>query len=115
MAPEQAEWTGKRPCQDEREEAGSDINPSECIGSSHNTDDEDGEEDEEPRPAKRRKRDSQLTRQIPVEVEHAEETARAVTESISGRGVPVKPFPWDGAYVQYGQALERLSDSRGSE
>jgi hypothetical protein len=44
------------------------LHQNECNGSSIS--DEDDEEDEEPRPAKRRKRDSQLTRQTPVEVEH---------------------------------------------
>jgi hypothetical protein len=53
---------------DERDEVGSNTNPSECSGSSHNIKNEGDEEDEEPQPAKRRKRDSQLSPQTPAEV-----------------------------------------------
>jgi hypothetical protein len=56
--PDQAESAESRLYQDERAEAGSKIYPFECGSSGHNINNEDDEEDEEPRPVKRRKRDS---------------------------------------------------------
>ena len=55
-----------RPYQDESGEAGGNTLPSECGGSSHNTNDEVDEDDEEPRPAKRRKRPSAIRQSAPV-------------------------------------------------
>jgi hypothetical protein len=73
-----AKQARKRPYPEEKEEADYSIQPSAYSDCSHNThikehngeEDKEDKEDEDLRPAKRRKRHSQLTRQTPVEAEH---------------------------------------------
>jgi len=78
--PEQAEPAEKRMYEGEAEKIGSHTEPPECRASSQIINGEEDEEDEEPRPAKRRKRNSQLTRQTQVHIEqHISQTSRSLS------------------------------------
>lgn len=88
---EQAEPAEKTPHKGETEEASSSTQTLECSASSRIIYCEVDEEDEEPRPAKRRKRNSQLTRQTPVHVEqHVWQTSRS--PSVTRESVPVAEY-----------------------
>jgi hypothetical protein len=88
--PDQAESAETCAYQDVRD-AGGDNHPSECNSSSRNTNDEVDEDDEEPRSAKRRKQDSRVTRQTPVEVRHhISQTFRS--PSATKESVPVAAY-----------------------
>jgi hypothetical protein len=76
--PEQTEPAEKRTYEGQVENISSQTQSPECRASSHIINSEEDEEDEEPRPAKRRKRNSQLTRHTPIHVEqHISQTSRS--------------------------------------
>ena len=89
--PEQAEPAEKRMYEEEAENIGSHTQPPECRASSQFINGEEDEEDEEPRPAKRRKRNSQLAHPSQVHVQqHISQTFR--NPSATQESVPIAEY-----------------------